>query len=354
MAMDHLTKSRIDWVDYAKGICIILVVMMHTTLGVEKAAGDLTWLHGFIEWAKPFRMPDFFLISGLFLSARIDKPWRSYFDTKILHFAYFYILWMSIQMLTKAYGIYQVQGAAGVATSYAMGFIEPFGTLWFIYLLAVFFAITKALRNISPVLIFTVAVLLEMAPIKTDWLLIDEFAARYVYFFAGYWLAKHVFGFAANINTRSAAVILSALIIWAFANYQLVHFGFAAMPGVSLVLGFIGAGAVVSAGVLLSKTHMADALRYCGQNSIVIYLSFFLFMASGRSALLKFTPNLDLGLVSLLVTAFGVVGPVLLFWATRKTKLSFLFQRPSWAKLPMPPHQWHTASHDKKLNIETR
>ena len=32
--------SRVDWVDYAKGICIILVVMMHSTLGVEKAMGE--------------------------------------------------------------------------------------------------------------------------------------------------------------------------------------------------------------------------------------------------------------------------------------------------------------------------
>ena len=27
--------SRIDWVDYAKGICIVMVVMMHSVLGVE-------------------------------------------------------------------------------------------------------------------------------------------------------------------------------------------------------------------------------------------------------------------------------------------------------------------------------
>src|SRR2546421_9901939 len=33
-------STRIDWVDYAKGICIVMVVMMHSVLGVEKAAGD--------------------------------------------------------------------------------------------------------------------------------------------------------------------------------------------------------------------------------------------------------------------------------------------------------------------------
>src|SRR5205085_9048453 len=32
------TVARIDWVDYAKGICIIMVVMMHSVLGVELAA----------------------------------------------------------------------------------------------------------------------------------------------------------------------------------------------------------------------------------------------------------------------------------------------------------------------------
>ena len=30
------TAGRIDWVDYAKGICIVMVVMMHSVLGVEK------------------------------------------------------------------------------------------------------------------------------------------------------------------------------------------------------------------------------------------------------------------------------------------------------------------------------
>ena len=32
-------SRRIDWVDYAKGICIVMVVMMHSVLGVEAAAG---------------------------------------------------------------------------------------------------------------------------------------------------------------------------------------------------------------------------------------------------------------------------------------------------------------------------
>ena len=35
-------SARVGWVDYAKGICIVMVVMMHSTLGVEVAAGKPT------------------------------------------------------------------------------------------------------------------------------------------------------------------------------------------------------------------------------------------------------------------------------------------------------------------------
>ena len=103
------TSSRIDWVDYSKGICIILVVFMHSTLGVENALGLQIWLHGFIEWARPFRMPDFFMLSGLFLASRIDRPWRAYLDTKLFHFAYFYALWVT------TFGLQRVAFAVSLA-----------------------------------------------------------------------------------------------------------------------------------------------------------------------------------------------------------------------------------------------
>src|SRR5438046_4980909 len=95
-------RQRVDWVDYAKGFCIVFVVMMHSTLGVGQAAGQEGWLHPVVAFAKPFRMPDFFLISGLFLAPVIGRDWRTYLDRKAVHFAYFYLLWTAIQFTVKA------------------------------------------------------------------------------------------------------------------------------------------------------------------------------------------------------------------------------------------------------------
>ena len=326
------TSPRIAWVDYAKGLCIVLVVLMHSTLGVEKAAGSLSWLHGFIEWARPFRMPDFFLISGLFLSARIDRPWRSYLDSKLIHFGYFYLLWMTLQVLMRSYGLAQEAGLRGVLEAWALGLVEPFGTLWFIYMLAVFFIAVKVLRHASPVLVVIAAAFLQMSHIETGWLVIDEFAARFVYFYAGYSLARLVFAYAESISARKTWGVLAGLAVWASVNTLAVEAGVAQLPGIGLALGLIGAAAVIAAAVLLAKTRLAAPLRYCGRNSIVIYLAFFIFMAAARILLLRLMVIDDLGLVALVTTAAGVTGPLLLFWAIRGTALAFLFRRPQWAR----------------------
>lgn len=334
--------ARVEWVDYAKGICIVLVVMMHSTLGVEKAAGDISWLHGFIAWAKPFRMPDFFLISGLFLASRIDRPWREFLDSKVLHFAYFYVLWLTLQCLFKAWPLYAVGGLDAVLRDYALSFVEPRGTLWFIYILALFSIAVRLTRSLSPLLVFVAAAALEIAPIETGTLIVDEFAARFVYFFAGYWLARHIFALAGQVDNLAAPVIAATLVIWGAFNGWMVSSGLSDLPWLSLGLGFIGAGAVIAMGVLLSKIPFARPLRYLGENSIIIYLAFFLFMAATRTVLLKLQWIPDLGTVALLTTAAGVIGPLFLYWVVRGTMFDFIFHRPAWAKLAPSTATWQT------------
>ena len=194
--------GRIDWVDYAKGICIVMVVMMHSVLGVEAAAGQTGFMHLVVMFAKPFRMPDFFLISGLFLSVVIDRDWRTYLDRKVVHFAYFYVLWVTIQFGFKAPSFAAETSWRHVGFLYLESFIEPFGTLWFIYLLPVFFVVTKATRRMPPLPIWGIAALLEMAHVATGWTVIDEFCARFVYFYSGYLFADYVFALSDRARAR--------------------------------------------------------------------------------------------------------------------------------------------------------
>ena len=178
----QLNQDRVAFVDYGKGFCIVMVVMMHSVLGVEQAAGASSFMGPVVAFAKPFRMPDFFLISGLFLARVIDRNWHDYLDRKVVHFAYFYALWVTIQFAFKAFSFADDLGWAGVAKAYAVSYIEPFGLLWFIYLLPIFFVVTKALRNVPPALMWPAAALLQIAQVHTGSTVIDEFCGRFVYF----------------------------------------------------------------------------------------------------------------------------------------------------------------------------
>jgi uncharacterized membrane protein YcfT len=274
-------------------------------------------------------MPDFFLLSGLFLARVIDRDWRIYLDRKVIHFAYFYILWTAIQFAVKAPVFANEHGWLGVAWLYIESFWEPLDTLWFIYLLPIVFVVTKLAHDwkIPPLVVWLAAAALEIAPVATGATVIDEFAARFVYFYTGYVLAPRIFTLAAHVQARHA-IAIGALLIWALINGALVFAGYSLLPFVSLALGLVGAIAVVSASALMAQYDLFAPLRYCGRNSIVIYLAFFLPMAATRVILLKTGIVSDIGAMSVIVTLAGVIGPLVLYWLVRGTRFSFLFERP--------------------------
>jgi uncharacterized membrane protein YcfT len=320
--------GRIDWVDYAKGICIVMVVMMHSVLGVELAVGQTGFMHALVVFAKPFRMPDFFLISGLFLSVVIDRDWRTYLDRKVVHFAYFYVLWVTIQFGFKAPGFAAETSWSHAGMLYLQSFVEPFGTLWFIYLLPVFFVVTKATtRQLPPLLIWSLAAALEMSHVATGWTVIDEFCARFVYFYSGYLFADYVFALSEQARARPLPAI-AALLLWALINGSLVNFGLAGLPLISLMLGLAGACAIITVGTLLARADRLGFLRFCGEHSIVIYLAFFLPMAATRTLLLRSGVIGDVGTISLLVTIVALFGALAIWQIAIRCGANFLFERP--------------------------
>lgn len=348
-------ENRVDWVDAAKGLCIILVVMVHATIGVEIAMGERGFMHAVVAWARPFRMPDFFLISGLFLGLTIDRPWRRYLDRKVVHFLYFYLLWLTIQFAFKAP---EMAAEAGDWTAPLAGFLEalwqPFGTLWFIYVLPVFFLFTRLVRGLPVWFVLAWAALLEALPVHTGSVVFDEFAQRYVFFFIGYAFAHRILAFASAVAGRPGAT-LAALALWSVVNGLLVFTpapealgfliqgeigdtgatgGLSELPGVSLVLGLAGALAIVAVASLVARAPWALWLRWLGRHSIVVYLAFFLPMAATRIALVSTGLIPDVGLMALVTTAAGIAGPAALYalvaWSGRGR---FLFERPRWASI---------------------
>ncbi|WP_264050910.1 acyltransferase family protein [Methylobacterium flocculans] len=337
LAAGPVEAGRLAWVDVAKGLCIILVVMMHSTIGTGIAMEGEGFLHTLVAFARPFRIPDFFLLSGLFLGRVIDRDWRLFLDRRLVHFAYFYGLWVLIQSAARYGQIVDGGGPGAFLAHLALALVEPYSTLWFIYLLAVFSVLTKLLRRVPAPLILAAATLLEILPIETGLDLVDEFCDRYVWFLVGYLFAERIFSFADAVQGHARAA-LAGLALWALVNAALVFLPtgnpaiptLAQLPGLGFALSGAGALAIVAIGALMSRAGgpVTAALRACGQRSIVIYLAFFLPMALTRTLIVKSGAVTDIGWASVTVTVVAILVPLAFERAIRHTRASFLFKRP--------------------------
>jgi uncharacterized membrane protein YcfT len=342
-------NNRLDWVDAAKGISIILVVMMYSVFNVGQDADGVGLFHYVIGFATPFRMPEFFLISGLFLSQVIDRPWRRYADRRVVHYLYFYALWAVIHLTVK---IGLASGAPLEALQdMAWAIIEPYGVLWFIYLLAAFSAAAKLVHSarLPHWAVFAFGALLQMANLSTGSYLVDQFSHYFVYFYSGYAFAPAIFRLVDSAVARPSLTLIG-LGIYAVINAALVfspgyavlpgeiQLGYAGLPGVRLVLALAGSTALCVTAAMLVRLPWMEWLRWLGEHSLVVYLAFVLPMSFIRIALDKIGLIHDVTLLSAIVIVGAILVSVGLYGLVQWTgRGRFLFSRPAWAHLPGTP-----------------
>ena len=340
------TNERLDWVDSAKGISIILVVMMYSVFNVGQDAEGVGFFHYVIGFATPFRMPEFFLISGLFLDQVLARNWKSYADRRVVHYLYFYALWAVIHIGLKI-GIMSAEPVMA-ANDLLWAIVEPYGVLWFIYLLAAFSLVSKLAYDLHAPRwgVLALAAVLQMLPVATGSYLVDQFAEYFVYFYAGYMFAPMIFRIV-DVASNDVALALLGLALYAVANAMLVfspgyavlpehiQMGLAALPGVHLLLALIGSLALCVSAALLAKLPFMGWLSWLGARSIVVYLVFVLPMSFARIGLAKLGLIEDVTLASLLVMLIAIGASIALYLVVQWTgRGRFLFERPAWAHLP--------------------
>nr|WP_321461867.1 acyltransferase family protein [uncultured Cohaesibacter sp.] len=333
---DQNKAQHVDWVDLTKGLTILLVVVMHSIGGVEKYLDAEGWMHPVLAFATPFRMPVFFAVAGLFAARAITKDWSVFLDKKFVHFGYFYFLWMTIEFIFKTPFFIQQFGAHETALYYVTSFVQPFGPLWFIYLLPFYFLTLRLTRPLPMPVQFALAIASKFLLTTTGIIVIDDLAKYYVFFLAGHFGRDIWFSLANSAREQKLASILG-LIVWAAANGLVVWLGYGEIVPVAIVMGVLGFMAVVDFMGVITQFAPGRALaaifRYMGRRSLPIYLGFFLPMGITRILVMKFG-NGDPGLSAFIVSMAAVIGAIAMYEVAMRLKIgSFLYVRPGWARL---------------------
>lgn len=140
--------GRIAWIDVAKAVCIVLVVLYHARHAASAITwGDVSatpfwWLAG--AALRPFRMPVFFLMSGLLAASAIHHPWRKAAPGRVVRLLRVYGVWALLFAIVLP-GF--PDGGFGFAPAKLLGLLLGQSILWYLWALAVFFALTWVTRE---------------------------------------------------------------------------------------------------------------------------------------------------------------------------------------------------------------
>jgi uncharacterized membrane protein YcfT len=265
--------TRLRWPDVAKGVCILLVVLHHVTgkqYGMVVPGGlgvaDDAWL--WITAAlKPIRMPLFFAVSGFFAASAIDRPWSAV-GKRIINPYYLYVVWLVVFA-----GIYSVERTmAANRTDSPLDFLTELfwaaTSMWFLFALAAYFALAKALRGLPAPLVLVAAAAVALS---TSWLPLDETNRVAVLAHFGY------FAFGAyypQLFRRLASLrlpLLPSLALYVALLLALDAAG-ARHSVLILVLSLVGVPLGVTVAVRLSSTACSRPLAWLGRRTLQVYV----------------------------------------------------------------------------------
>jgi uncharacterized membrane protein YcfT len=147
-----------------------------------------------------------------------------------------------------------------------------------------------------------------------------------------------IFAFAAKAEKR-AVLTIPLLLGWGVLNWTLVQYHLQEPPLTSIVMAFLGIGAVIATGTMLSRTKIGEPIRYAGANSIVVYLSFVIPMKVAHKFFYSTGIIADAGTVMAISTVVSVITPLVFHYFIKNTPLIFLYVRPHMLRLKAKPRE---------------
>ena len=327
-------RTRLAWADAAKGFCILLVVLHHT-VGKHYAVAldaDQLGLYDAWDWVddtlKPLRMPLFFLLSGIFASSSIDRPWRAVFRKRVGSPYYLYVVWLLIQWPFFAYftgiGMNRTHGFAELQTDLLFASTG----VWYLWALAVYFLVAKLLAPLDPRIVLAAAAVLSAFTSELPLEYTNRFSIvqHFVFFALGAYYPQLV-NAVQSWRRRGLLPLLGVGYVGALVTLQLTDLR---MCVITLLVSPLAIAFGVRLSMIAARTpYVGSAMASIGRRTLPIYVLHVIVL----TAVFELVPSLDLPTPLLvaypLVVTFAITGVCLgIHAAAMRTPLKVLFELP--------------------------
>jgi fucose 4-O-acetylase-like acetyltransferase len=343
------TAQRQTWIDYARGIAIILVLYRHVFEGLKAAGLDVERYIN-LEYANilffSFRMPLFFIVSGIFVSGSLQKRGlKKFVLNKAETILYPYFIWgilqISIQLLLSGYVNAQRTPADYLLLLYLPRGVEQFWYLYALFNVSVLYAFSKALGHLKfwqnallGLVLYFASAYIGQEKINIGFL--ADIMHYYIFYAIGDGIGRFIRN-KENLPLLQSWKLLLLLLIpfaatqWYFLIENLAHetkfYDYVEyyQPGLFLLIALTGCAFVMSVAFVLQRTRSVQWLHILGQHSLYIYVAHVMVLAATRILMVKVGGITNVPLLLIAGIVNGLILPVLLYKLSVRFNFTWLF-----------------------------
>lgn len=337
-----LSKDRHAWVDYARGICIILVCYRHSFEGLINADFPtdqypvLTVLNSALV---TFRMALFFFISGVFISSTLArKGYPHYLSDRIKVILYPLLLWGAIQItLQLVFNNYTNSKREAIDYLYLLIMPRKVDQFWYLntlFVTGVLYAYLKVVLRwklshlmLSAIVLYGLGALFyqthaNMRYQTFAYSIVPDILHYYIFLFLGDAASEMILNKKNESYFSSVKLLIPALLFFLAAHYYYTvvnnHYnkGYYVefyMPASFLLIALSGCLVTIQISFLLQKYGALKFLRVIGYHSLYIYLMHVMVTSFTRVFFSKILHFTNIPLMLFVSVLLGVSLPIMAY-----------------------------------------
>ena len=346
-----IESNRNIWVDYLRGVAIILVVYHHAFLGMEKNSIEVPELVVDANMAAySFRMPLFFIFSGIFTALSLrTKTVKNIIWNKYNLILYPYLIWSFLQ-ITLQFIFSRYTNTESDLLNYLYILYQPKQIAHFWYLPALFnatlvFVLIKSKFKVKAGHHLILGLVLFMAaPFVNSISMMSNWMRFYIFLVVGDMLCNVILQKEVQDRLKKLVYFLSIIPLFLAAQYYYFYvLGASSIENVSakvsevefvpyiikqslfLTVSLVGCATLILFSFLLEKWNLAKWLRVIGYHSLYIYIMHVIVVAFNRIVLTKAFGIDNYAVILVTGILVGVTVPIVFYNVLGKKQLWFLF-----------------------------
>lgn len=326
-------QGRLPWIDYAKGLAIVLVAYRHILIGLQRSGLHVNeYLVNANEVFYSFRMPLFFILSGIFIGGSLAKRGaKQLMLNKIGTLLYPYLIWAVIQISLQIFFSKYTNANRSLA-DYGYILIQPdaLDQLWYLFALfnvTFIYILLKAFLKFKIWHQLILGVIFHSLSLKFNYGPWHDFLYYYLFYSIGDFISSWMLNKRLYPLYASWKIFLILLIPFVYSQRYFLRHKEIQYDNIYLfaLVAIIGCAFLLSICFKFQVWGKLKFMKVIGFHSLYIYVMHVMIVSAGRFVFVNLLGIQSSFLILLFNLCLGIGLSIVIYNILKILRLDFLF-----------------------------